>query len=148
VISNKTVQLFFLSILSTPCICLNIRCDGVKNFWVRTEHPLGSGDRSKLGYGSYDERKLPHVVYQPVRLSFQLFISSQPAVFFSHNKPANSTFSRLFLAKRTSFTFFYFSMGPIVRWAKSRFMGSVDMAIFVRINRLNHCVVPDNVGLC
>jgi hypothetical protein len=35
------------------------------------------------------------------RLSFQPLISSQPAVFFSHNKLANSTFSRLFSAKRT-----------------------------------------------
>jgi hypothetical protein len=34
-------------------------------------------------------------------LSFQPLIFSQPAVFFSHNKSANSIFSRLFLAKRT-----------------------------------------------
>jgi hypothetical protein len=34
-------------------------------------------------------------------LSFQPLIFSQPAVFFSHNKSANGTFSRLFSAKRT-----------------------------------------------
>jgi hypothetical protein len=35
--------------------------------------------------------------------SFELFsgISSHPAVFFSHNKPANSTFSHNKLAKQT-----------------------------------------------
>jgi hypothetical protein len=36
-----------------------------------------------------------------VRLSFQPLIFRQPAVFFSHIKSANSTFSRLFSAKRT-----------------------------------------------
>jgi hypothetical protein len=36
---------------------------------------------------------------QPVRLSFQPLIFSQPAVFFSHDKSANSTFSRLFSAQ-------------------------------------------------
>jgi hypothetical protein len=36
---------------------------------------------------------------QPVRLSFQPLIFSQPAVFFSHSKSVNSIFSRLFLAQ-------------------------------------------------
>jgi hypothetical protein len=36
-----------------------------------------------------------------VRLSFQSLIFSQLAVFFSHNKLTNSTFSRLFSAQRT-----------------------------------------------
>jgi hypothetical protein len=36
-----------------------------------------------------------------VRLSFQPLISSQPAVFFSYNKSANSIFIRSFSAKRT-----------------------------------------------
>jgi hypothetical protein len=41
--------------------------------------------------------------------SFHPFIFSQPTVFFSHNKPANSIFSRLFSAKLTdSLT----SLGP------------------------------------
>jgi hypothetical protein len=35
---------------------------------------------------------------EPVRLSFQSLISSQPTVFFSHNKSANNIFSRLFSA--------------------------------------------------
>jgi hypothetical protein len=43
---------------------------------------------------------LPNI-YEPVRLSFEPFIFSQPAVFFSHNKSTNSTFRRLFSAKRT-----------------------------------------------
>jgi hypothetical protein len=38
---------------------------------------------------------------QLVRLSFQPLIFSQPTVFFSHNKSTNSTFNRLFSAKRT-----------------------------------------------
>jgi hypothetical protein len=37
---------------------------------------------------------------QPVRLSFQPLIFSQPEVFFSHNKSVNNTFNRLFSAKR------------------------------------------------
>jgi hypothetical protein len=36
---------------------------------------------------------------QLVRLSFQPFIFSQPAVFFSHNKSANSIFNHLFSAQ-------------------------------------------------
>jgi hypothetical protein len=36
-----------------------------------------------------------------VRFSFQQFIFSQLAMFFSHHKPTNGTFSRLFLAERT-----------------------------------------------
>jgi hypothetical protein len=35
-------------------------------------------------------------------LSFQPLIFSQSIIFFSHNKPANSTFSHLFSAKRTT----------------------------------------------
>jgi hypothetical protein len=38
--------------------------------------------------------------YQPVCSSFKLLIFSQPTVFFSHNKPSNSTFNRLFSAKQ------------------------------------------------
>jgi hypothetical protein len=38
-------------------------------------------------------------IKKPVRLSFQPLIFSQPAVFFSHTKSANSTFSRLFSAQ-------------------------------------------------
>jgi hypothetical protein len=38
---------------------------------------------------------------KPIRLSFQPLIFSWPAVLFSHNKSANSTFSYLFSAKRT-----------------------------------------------
>jgi hypothetical protein len=34
-----------------------------------------------------------------ISLSFQPLIFSQPAVFFSHNKSTNNTFSRLFLAQ-------------------------------------------------
>jgi hypothetical protein len=41
----------------------------------------------------------PLAYEQPVRLSFQPFIFSQPAFFFSHTKLANSTFSRLFSAQ-------------------------------------------------
>jgi hypothetical protein len=41
-----------------------------------------------------------------VRLSFQPLISSQTTVFFSHSKSVNSTFSRLFLAKRKAATAF------------------------------------------
>jgi hypothetical protein len=36
---------------------------------------------------------------QPVRLSFQPFIFSQSAVFFSYSKSVNSAFSRLFSAQ-------------------------------------------------
>jgi hypothetical protein len=36
---------------------------------------------------------------QPVRLSFQPLIFNQPAMFFSHTKSVNSTFSRLFSAQ-------------------------------------------------
>jgi hypothetical protein len=39
------------------------------------------------------------ILFQPVRLSFQPLIFSQSAVFFSHNKSANNTFSRLFSAQ-------------------------------------------------
>jgi hypothetical protein len=35
----------------------------------------------------------------PVRLNFQPFIFSQPAVLFFRNKSANNTLSRLFSAK-------------------------------------------------
>jgi hypothetical protein len=48
----------------------------------------------------YSQNEQLATITQPVRLNFQPFIFSQPAVFFSHNKPANSTFSRLFSAKR------------------------------------------------
>jgi hypothetical protein len=39
-------------------------------------------------------------LYQLARLNFRPLIFSQSAVFFFHNKSANSTFSRLFSAKR------------------------------------------------
>jgi hypothetical protein len=42
--------------------------------------------------------------FQPVRSNFQPFIFSQPAVFFSHNKAANSIFSRLFSASQQCFS--------------------------------------------
>jgi hypothetical protein len=48
-------------------------------------------------------QRLPSLAFtgsgQPVRLSFQPLIFSQQAVFFSHNKSTNSTFSRLFSAQ-------------------------------------------------
>jgi hypothetical protein len=36
------VQLVFLSTFNTPYMCLNIRRDGVKSFWVGTNQGLNS----------------------------------------------------------------------------------------------------------
>jgi hypothetical protein len=41
--------------------------------------------------------------YQPVRLRLSVKSASQPAIFFSHKKPASSTFSQPDQLKRTRF---------------------------------------------
>jgi hypothetical protein len=53
--------------------------------------------------------------FGPVRLSFQSLIFIQPAVFFSHNKSANSTFSCLFSAQANRL-FIYSRMLGTVCW--------------------------------
>jgi hypothetical protein len=39
-------------------------------------------------------REFAQVIFQPVRLRLSAKSASQPAVFFSHKKPANGTFSQ------------------------------------------------------
>jgi hypothetical protein len=55
----------------------------------------------KQGQGLCDKDDMEQ--YKHVRLSFQSFNFSQLAVFFSHNKSANSIFSRLFSAQSKYF---------------------------------------------
>jgi hypothetical protein len=64
-------------------------------------------DLSGASFGKFNLSLLLHSKGRSSPCSFELFsqISSHPAVFFSHNKPTNSTFSHNKLVKRTDCLF-------------------------------------------